>query len=377
MKKKITIAFVTASSPLDRKSWSGIYYQMYQSLKNNVEKVECIGHIPLFFVKIMAITNRISKIFFGKGYNYKNSIVLSFIHSKIIQFKLKGKKFDYIFAPAASTEVAFLKTEIPIIYTSDSSFGQLNEYYDTYSNLFNFSVKESNFIEQKGIQNASFLTYPSYWAKSYIDDNYVKNAVIKIIPFGANIDNDKIQFTPKTISKLEEINLLFLGVDWFRKGGDIVYESFLQLIDKGYNVTLTVCGCLPPIVHDKIKVYPFLDKNKCKDLNKLTELFTKAHFLFLPSKAECFGIVFCEASAFGIPSITRNTGGISNAVINGINGYCLDANANAENYTTKIMELIENDQEYEKLSLSSRKLYEDKLNWNKWAIAILAMLENE
>jgi glycosyltransferase involved in cell wall biosynthesis len=375
LKKKITIAFVTSSSPLDKKSWSGIYYQMYNSLQNNIEKVECIGPIPLFFMKAMAITNRITKFFCGKGYNYKNSIILGFIHSKYIQFKLGNKKFDYIFAPAASTEVAFLNTNIPIIYTSDSSFGQLNEYYDTYSNLFTFSVKESNFIEQRGIQKAKFITYPSNWAKSYVDNNYIKNALTQVIPFGANINKEQIHYHPKKISKKDQINLLFLGVDWYRKGGDIVYESFLQLIEKGYNVSLIICGCIPPVVHKKIKVFPFLDKNKKDDLVQLTELFSQAHFLFLPSKAECFGIVFCEASAFGVPSITRNTGGISNAVKNGINGYCLDENANPENYTLQIQELIENEKEYEKLSLSSRKLYEDELNWEHWAKAVVAMLD--
>ena len=140
---------------------------------------------------------------------------------------MRGKKFDYIFAPAASTEVAFLKTNIPIIYCSDSSFGQLNEYYDTYSNLFDFSVNESNLIEQKGIQKAKFLTYPSIWAKSYVEQNYINKATTKVIPFGANINQEYIYFEPKTISKTEEINLLFLGVDWYRKGGEIVYDSFL------------------------------------------------------------------------------------------------------------------------------------------------------
>jgi len=377
MKKKIAIAFITASNPLDKKSWSGIYYQMHNGLANNIEKVECIGPIPLFFIKAMAVTNRITKFFFGKGYNYKNSIVLSFLHSKFIQFKLRGKKFDYIFAPAASTEVAFLKTNIPIIYCSDSSFGQLNEYYDTYSNLFDFSVKESNLIEQKGIQKAKFLTYPSIWAKSYVEQNYINKAITKVIPFGANINQEYIYFEPKTISKTEEINLLFLGVDWYRKGGEIVYDSFLQLIEKGYNVSLTVCGCIPPIVHNKMEIIPFLDKNKNEDLIRLTTLFSAAHFLFLPSKAECFGIVFCEASAFGIPSITRNTGGIGNAVINGVNGYCLDEKSNSEAYTLQLQNLIENEEEYKKLSLSSRKLYEDELNWDHWAKEVIAMLETK
>ena len=104
-------------------------------------------------------------------------------------------------------------------------------------------------------------------------------------------------------------------------------------------------------------------------------MLNRTHFLFLPSKAECFGIVFCEASAFGIPSITRNTGGISNAVYNGINGYCLDENAKADDYFNVVKKLIENESEYKKISISSRKLYEDKLNWEKWACSVLEIIK--
>ena len=88
----------------------------------------------------------------------------------------------------------------------------------------------------------------------------------------------------KTINKLEEIQLLFLGVDWYRKGGEMVYETFIKLLDAGYNIKLTVCGCTPPITHNRIEVIPFLDKNKESDLAVFYGLFEKAHFLFLPSK---------------------------------------------------------------------------------------------
>lgn len=371
---KIRIAFVTSSSPKDKKSWSGIYYQMFKSLENKVEKVDCIGPISIFFMKPLAVINKLTRFFLRKGYNHKNGIILSFIHSKIIQFRLKGKEYDYIFAPAASTEIAFLNTKIPIIYCSDSSFGQLNEYYDTYSNLFKFSIKESNYIEHKAISNATIFTYPSKWAANYIVNNYRLNANVKVIPFGANIETDLLSFEPKIIDKFKKINILFLGVDWYRKGGEIVYETFLKLLEKGYNIELTICGCIPPVSHKNITVIPFLDKNKASDLNKFNSLLQATHFLFLPSKAECFGIVFCEASAFGVPSITRNTGGINDAVHNGVNGYCLEENAKASDYFEVFQKLIENEKEYKKLSLSSRALYEEKLNWDKWATSLIGLM---
>lgn len=375
MEKKIKIAFVTASDPLDKKSWSGIYYQMYKSLESKTEKVDCIGPIPLFFIKSLAVINKLTRILFNKGYNHKNSILLSFIHSKFIQFKLRNKDYDYIFAPAASTEVAFLNTDIPIIYCSDSSFGQLNGYYDTYSNLFKFSVRESDFIEQKAILKASSLVYSSDWAKDFVEKNYKRKGDAVTIAFGANV-NDAIKVFPKKIGNAQTVELLFLGVNWERKGGDLVYSTFIKLIESNYDVNLTVCGCIPPVKHPRMKVIPFLDKNNPQDAEKFTAIFQNSHFLFLPTLADCTPIVFCESSFFATPIITRDTGGVSEIVKNGINGYCLDGNAGVDDYFNVFQRLIENGKEYEELSLSSRKLYEDRLNWDKWANELLDLTSN-
>ena len=50
---------------------------------------------------------------------------------------------------------------------------------------------------------------------------------------------------------------------------------------------------------------------------------SSSDILLLPTQAECAGIVFVEASAYSMPIFTHDTGGISNYVINGINGYRL------------------------------------------------------
>ncbi len=368
MKSHLKIAFITSTNPNDKTSWSGIHYKMFQSLLTTFDNVDAIGPLNTAFLKPLGIINRITRFLFNKGYNHKNSIVRSYFISKMIERKLRKKKYDVIFAPASSSEIAFLKTNVPIFYCSDSSFGQLNGYYDTYSNLFSFSVKESDYIEQRAINNASALTYPSKWAMDYVVENYnIHQNKVKLIPFGANINNEDIVYKVKEISNQKPIILLFLGVDWTRKGGDLVYKTFQMLLDKGYNINLIVCGCIPPVSHPKMIVYPFLNKNNKDDFATFNAILAQTHLLFLPSKAECFGIVFCEASAYGIPSITTNTGGIPNAVYNDINGYCLDVNASTNDYYITIVQLIENPEKYKALSKSSRELYLSKLNWSNWA----------
>ena len=368
MKSTLKIAFLTSTNPNDKRSWSGIHYCMFQSLKNHFITVDAIGPIDNLGFKSLGAINKITRFLFKKGYNHNNSIIRSYFLSLIINKRINKKKYDIIFAPAASTEVAFIKTKVPIVYLSDSSFGQLNGYYDVFSNLFKASIKESNYIEQKGISKASYFVYPSKWAADYVIKEYnVAKSRVSIVPFGANIDENFIKNIEKTRKKGEVFKLLFIGVYWERKGGDIVFDTFKILLDKGYDVSLTICGCVPPVQHEKMKVYPFLNKNIDEDMNKLTDIIQESHVLFVPTRADCSPIVFCEASAFGLPIITTDTGGVSSIVENDINGFYLPFNSGATAYAEVIIKLIQDEEKYLKLSKTARKKYVEELNWEKWS----------
>jgi len=375
VKSKLKIAFLTSTDPNDRKSWSGIHYKMLEGLKNHFEIVDAIGPINNVFIKSLGIINRITLFIFSKRYNHRHSFFKSFLSAKIIKHRLKKQNYDFIFAPSVPAEIALLKTDIPILYTSDSSFGQLNNYYEGFTKLFDFSIKESNINQKKTIQKAAILSYSSHWAANYVNEFYKPQGKVFVNAYGANINEENINYKPKTIDKNKEIKLLFIGVEWERKGGKIIFETFLELL-KNYNVKLTVCGCIPPVKHQSMTVIPFLNKNDKNDFKKFNSLMEESHFLFVPSEAECYGIVFCEASAYGVPSISRNTGGISGAVQNNINGILLEPKETFQAYVEVFKNLIENPLKYEKLSQSSRDLYLNKLNWKVWSKEISNLIIN-
>ena len=95
----------------------------------------------------------------------------------------------------------------------------------------------------------------------------------------------------------------------------------------------------------------------------MTQLFQESHFLFLPSRAEAYGIAFCEASAFGLPSLTSYVGGIPSAVRDNVNGMTFALDAPAETYCNYIMDLMRNYSRYEELALSAFNEYQTRLNW--------------
>ena len=109
-----------------------------------------------------------------------------------------------------------------------------------------------------------------------------------------------------------------------------------------------------------------MDKNNANDFQQLQKIFLQTDFLLLPTRAECAGVVFSEASAYGIPSITTDTGGVTTYVQNGINGFALPFNAGADAYAQKIEELVSDPKALQNLKQSSRKYYEENLNWDLW-----------
>jgi len=209
----------------------------------------------------------------------------------------------------------------------------------------------------------------SGWNKnSAINDYGIDAKKITVIPCGANMDMIPAA-TELNMDASGQCRLLFLAVEWDRKGGGIALETYRILKQKGINPHLHIIGCVPPqdlSGEENVTVIPFLDKNNTGDFQQLHKIFLQTDFLLLPTRAECAGVVFSEASAYGIPSITTDTGGVTTYVQDGINGFALPFNAGPEQYADKIAQLVSDPKELQNLKKSSRKYYEERLNWDLW-----------
>lgn len=377
MKSKLKIAFVSSEDPLDRKTWSGTHFQIFKSLENQFEVVEAITYNNKLF-KLFGIINKITIPIFNKKYNYHHSYLRSFFQSKVIEKKLNEKYFDVVFCSAGSTEIAFLENiNVPIIYLSDCSFGQFVGYYDVVKNLFDFSKVESNNIEIKALNKARHIIYPTNWAKNYVIENYkIDKNKISNIHLGANIDEVDIEYSLKSYDTEKTFNILFLGVYWERKGGDIVLETYEKLKKIHKNVHLTICGSNPIIEDKNITIIPFLDKNNPNDFKKLNTILKETHLLFVPTRAECYGIVFNEAAAYGIPVLSTKTGGVPEIVIDNYNGFTLPLENGPNDYLKIILELINNPSLYEELSSNAREKYLAENNWNSFGKNVRNIIEN-
>ncbi|GAB1429987.1 hypothetical protein MASR2M18_08200 [Ignavibacteria bacterium] len=295
--------------------------------------------------------------------------------------EIKANRPDVLFGCAAATELCMLETDIPIVGSSDSTAALNLDYNAFFSQMLDFSYRVTDEIEQIYLNKAKALYYSTERAANSAAQHYnVASDRLFVVPYGANLDDEII---PDRATVLQDkphdvCRLLFIGVNWHYKGGSIAVETLKALLDLGIPAELTVCGCVPPeqYRHPNMHVIPFLDKNLPHDTKILAQLLLNSHFFLLPTRNEAFGIVFCEASAFGLPSISTDTGGVKEVVVSGRNGYILPYEAQGAEYANIIASIFTDCSGYNRLRSSSRDEYEMRLNWNTWGKAVASTLSN-
>ncbi|MGZ3645180.1 MAG: glycosyltransferase family 4 protein [Ktedonobacteraceae bacterium] len=375
--KPIKIAFLTTRDPHDRRSWSGLIYYIAQSLEKHCGEVIYFGPIPRFRPDVLfgKIIYKVSCFLLKKKYSY--CLLLAKSNAKICAHWLAEQTFDVIVSPDGATEIAFLETDIPILLIGDSTHGSLLDYYPEYSHFMKKSVYQIHAVQRLALKNADRIVYASAWAAQSAIENYSTHRdKVHVVPFGANLEESPPLELALARKKSEQCRLLFLGVDWQRKGGDIAFETLVKLEELGIQAELVVCGCTPPkgLSHEHMKVISFLDKNDERQRKELETLLLLADFLLVPTRAEAYGLVFCEASAFGLPVITTNTGGVPEIVRDGENGFLLPYEARGEVYADTIAKIYRDDQQYSELVKSSRVAYDTRLNWDVWGLAVKQIL---
>ncbi len=351
--------------------WSGTGYYIAQSLKHQSIPLEYIGSLQdSFALKTIRKVKRHYYEFFQQKNYQKNADPLTLKHyARQVAQKLNHTKSDIVFS-ATVNPIAYLKCDRPIAFWADGTFANIQNSYPQYSNLPEEVIRDWHQMERLALQKSKLAIYSSDWAaQSAINDYGADPAKVKVVPFGSNVDSPFDSKTIKDVIKSrssDRCKLLFLTIDWDRKGGDVAFQVAKQLNQSGLTTELTVVGCQPKIeepLPDFIKALGFISKSTKEGKQKIQDLILESHFLILPTLADCTPIVFCEANALGVPCLSTTVGGVPTMIRNGINGQLFDVNAQISEYCDYITNLFANYSNYQNLALSAFNEYESRLNW--------------
>jgi glycosyltransferase involved in cell wall biosynthesis len=375
------IAYLTSKDPSDKTVSSGVYYYQSRSLGKHCGDVYHIGPVNSILISAIRRFIRIISRFSKKKHVGSHSLLVSRIYGWIFTRRLKRGDYDLVFADKASAELAYLSTDLPVIYSTDATFDLLHNYYSLFTGLSRLSVRNGNRIEKKAILNSQMIFCTSQWAASSVMLEYnCKRDRVFIHPRGANIDTvpDYEKVINKRI-KAGTCRLLYMGHEWYRKGYDMAYKTMKYLRSKGVDARLIAIGVEPPdeFIDEHVELIGYINKNTREGMELFGTEMLKADFYLLPTRAECVAITFCEASAYGLPIITRDTGGVTEVVKNGINGFAMRYDAGPEEYGATILSILSSENDYQNLVKSTRKYFDERLNWDVWGKNVKKILDKK
>jgi glycosyltransferase involved in cell wall biosynthesis len=383
------IAYVTTYDVSNISTWTktdyklgnwGAGYHLGKALENQSISLDYIGIVDkrneYFITKVKG------KLYYKLAYyklykkvyaSWSEPIVIRDYASQISR-QLSSFNSDMVLAIENESilPLAYLECKQPIVVWTDTSIAGLIDFYSSPYNNFCFETKRNIYaMEKAGLERCQLVIFSSDWAaKTAIQAYGIEPSKVKVVPWGANLECNRTDDDIKSIVEFRSRNickLLFIGVAWYRKGGDIAIEVAKELNKMGLNTELSIVGIQQIPTNEPIpnfiKNIGFVNKYKTEGLNKMNKLFCESHFLIMPSRAESYGHVFCEANSFGLPCLTTNVGGIPSIIRDDLNGKTFPLNASISEYCNYIFSLMTNYQEYKRLAYSSFNEYQSRLNW--------------
>ena len=375
------VAFVTNFNASNLRAWSGTIFNMREALINAGLEVETIDKLSNPYSAVFKAKRVIKNVAFRKNYLRDREPLTLKKYARQIESQLDRIKPDVIFSPA-TIPIAYLRTEKPIIFWTDAAFDGMINFYPEFTNLCDETIRNGRQMEQAALTNSRLAIYSSEWAaKTALDHYQVDSKKVKVVPYGANLVHfpsaDEVQ---QAIGSRGSgvCRLLFVGVDWYRKGGDKAYLVASRLNELGLTAELHVVGCDPPSpLPAFVKTYGFLSKSNREHNAILSRLYRTSEFLILPSQAETFGIVMAEANSFGLPALGTNVGGMRTVVRDGKNGWTFDPSSFVQECVDCILKTMSSKERYRELCASSFKEYSTRLNWDSAVQSILNLMASE
>jgi len=176
-------------------------------------------------------------------------------------------------------------------------------------------------LNRNAFHAARNLVTWSEWAKrSLVDDYGIPADRVEVIPPG--IDVGRWDFGDRPVRNT--VNLLFVGGDFSRKGGDVLLDAWRKL-PSGVRSRCTLHLVTPVAgVGDGVDGV-VVHHNLRPKTPQLLGLFRDADLFVFPTLGDCLPLAILEALASGLPVVTTAVGALPEAVVDGRSGRVVPA----------------------------------------------------
>ncbi len=169
--------------------------------------------------------------------------------------------------------------------------------------------------EKALIERAAIVfTMSRHVSDSIVEFYNVPSDRVRCVGAGFNARRLGVEPASETYAK----NILFVGLDWERKGGPQMVEAFARVRENHPDAKLIVVGCEPEVAVPGVEVLGVVP------IERVGELMAGACCFCMPSLREPFGLVYLEAMNAGLPVVALNLGAPRDLVENGETGFLVE-----------------------------------------------------
>ena len=165
---------------------------------------------------------------------------------------------------------------------------------------------------EKTVYESARVTFTTsrFAARSLVEDYGVAAERAECVHSGANVIPDALP-----AEKPFRGVVLFVGIDWQRKGGPDLLAAFVRVAEAHPAARLRIVGCSPAVTHPRIETFGRLS------LDETARQFAEADIFCLPSYHEPSAFALVEAQLQGLAVVATDVGGSPDRMIAGETGF--------------------------------------------------------
>ncbi len=229
---------------------------------------------------------------------------------RLLLARLAGRRGEFAFTVSTQSIFDAHLPGVPhFIYTDHTHLANLRS--PTFSRAF-LATPQWIALEREVYQRATRIFVMGENTRASLIGEYgCEPGRVRCVYAGCHIDT-----TPVALENGGYANrtVLFVGIDWERKGGPELLQAFGRVLARLPDARLRIVGAAPKISHPQIEVLGRVP------LPRVKQLISQASVLCLPSRFEPFGIAVIEAFAMKVPAVVTRVGALEYLVADGETG---------------------------------------------------------
>jgi glycosyltransferase involved in cell wall biosynthesis len=356
-----------ARDPFQRSAWSGSSYRFFTELDRQGMLLRAFGvEAPalkryLYMARNIHPRRSVWREHFYMDVGYRRALTAE-IHKRL-QPEDYGNDFLQI---GAMYDVGSLVNGNKCYSYHDGNLAELLRGFHVPKGLSRKKIDRALAFERQACQGcAKVFTMSEYLRQSFIHDYGVPAERVSVIGAGINLE---VIPEPSVDKRYDNRQVLFIGVDFARKGGWELLQAFRGVSERFPDARLHLVGpreLTIPAGQDRGVVYHgFLNKNEPADRARLLDLLNLCSLFVMPSLYEPFGIAPLEAMVYQMPALVTNRWALKELVTPGQTGDLVECGS-VDELQTKLQTLLADPESLRRMGTAGRQRVLDHYTWDK------------